>query len=119
MDCATDCPAKVGTSGSIPMPTTTKSQATRAAVGGHGRLHALGPFEPGDLILAAQLDAVRAVDRGERCADLLAQHPFQRRSVGKYRGHPNPELGQGGGHLATDEPHSHHHRAPIRVALPA
>ena len=109
MDCATACPAKVGISGSIPTPDDDEVAGHADTIGGHDRLHAVVSFKPSDLILAAQLDAVLAVDRAERCADLVAQHPFERRLLGKYGGHPNPELRQGGGHLATDEPHPHDH----------
>ena len=114
--CATG-DAKVGTSGSIPMPTTAKSHGDAIAVGGHGRLHAFGPLEGGDLVSAQQLDAVRAVERADHRADLLAQNPFEGHALGKDRGHPNPELRQGGRHLAADEPHAHHHRVPIRHGL--
>src|ERR1700757_1916692 len=90
-----------------------------AVIGGHRRLHTLAPLEPDDLILAAQLDAVGGVDRGERCADLFPQHVLQRRPPRKYRSHTNPELRQGSSHLAADAPHPDHHRSPIfsRLAL--
>ncbi len=62
--------------------------------GGQGGLDALGAFEPDDLLLASQLDALALVDGEERCAERLAQHLLQRRRLGKDRRDPNPELRQ-------------------------
>ena len=60
------------------------------AGGGHGRLHPLGPLEGGDLTLGEQLDAVRAVERGDRRADLLAEHPFEGHAARERPRSPEP-----------------------------
>ena len=87
------------------------------AVGGHGRLHAFGPFEGDDLSLGQQLDALREVKPADHHADLLAQNPFEGCALREGRGHPNPKLRQGGRDLAADEAHAHDHRVAIRHSL--
>jgi hypothetical protein len=87
------------------------------AVGGHGGLHALGPFEGGDVSFGQQLGAFRAVKPADHRADLLAQNPFKGYALREGRGHPNPELRQGGRDLAADEAHAQDHRVAIRHSL--
>jgi hypothetical protein len=84
---------------------------------GHDRLDPFGPFERGHLLSGEQLDPVRLVDGGDQRADLSAHHPLQRGLAGEDRGHLNAELRQRGRHLATDEPHADHDRAPTRHRL--
>ena len=50
-------------------------------------------------------------------ADLLAQNPFEGYALREGRGHPNPELRQGGRDLAADEAHAHDDRVAIRHGL--
>ena len=50
-------------------------------------------------------------------AGLVAQDPFQRVCPWEDRRDLHPELGEGGGYLAADEPHAHHDRAPARLRL--
>jgi len=57
------------------------------------------------------------VNPADQCAELLAEDPLQRVAAGKDGGDLHPELGQGGRHLAADEPHAHHHRTPSRHGL--
>jgi len=57
------------------------------------------------------------VDGADQRADLSAQDPVQRGPAGKDRSHPNPSCRQRGRHLATDEPHADHDRAPARRRL--
>jgi Lyase len=80
-------------------------------VGGHHRRQPLGPLERGHPGSSQQPDPVRAVNRTDQCAGLLAQDPVQRVSRRKNGGYPDPELGQGGRHLAADETHAHHYCA--------
>jgi hypothetical protein len=65
-----------------------------------------------DLGSGEQPDPVRAVNMTDEGAELFAQDPFQRVPARKDRGDLHAELCQGSGHLAADEPHAHHHRAP-------
>ena len=88
-------------------------------VGQHRRLQPFGPLERGDLRAGEQPDALGAVDPADQCAELLAEDPFQRVLAGKDCGDLQlRELGQGGRHLAADEPHAHHQRTPSRHGLP-
>ena len=87
------------------------------AAGGHDRLDPLGSLERGDLISGA---AARPRSRGgsrRTAAPSSSPRTRSRGPPGKDRGHPNPELRQGGRHLATDEPHPDDYRVPIRGGL--
>ena len=82
------------------------------------------PSNARDAVAAEQLDAVLAVDRGERRCDLLAEHALERQLPWQHRGDVHTELRQRSGDLAADEPHPHDHRVPAchglaldRVAL--
>jgi hypothetical protein len=86
-------------------------------VGQHHRLQPLGPLERGNLRSGEQPDALGAVNPADQGAELLAEDPLQRVPARKDRGDLDPELGQGGRHLAADEPHAHHHRTPSRHGL--
>ena len=99
------------------MPATAKSHAMRFPLAVTAVCNRSLPFKRHDLILGADFDAVRAVDRRDRCADLGAEYPSSG-TFRKDRGHPNPELRQRGRDLATDETHAYDHRAPIRNGLP-
>ena len=63
-----DAPTNAGTTGSIPMPATTKSQAMRSPAAVTTASTRSAPFEGGDLVSGPQLDAVRAVDRADQRA---------------------------------------------------
>ncbi len=100
-------------------PDATDGEVARdtIAAGRPDRLQPLGALERRHLVPSQQLDAVRAVDGADHCADLLAQDLLQGNSPGKDGGNANPELCQGGRHLATNEAHADYYRAPIRHSL--
>ena len=66
---------------------------------------------------SAELDALIAVERADRSADLLAEHPLERHAAGKRRRHLNAELRQGSRDLAADEAHPDDHGASTRRHL--
>ena len=64
------------------------------AVGRDDGFDAFGPLKGYDLVSRQELHPVTAVDVGELCTELPAQHPLKGSLAGEYGGHPNPELSQ-------------------------
>src|SRR4030095_15219728 len=105
-------PATAGTSGSIPTPTTAKSHPTRSPSASTAASSRSVPSHAATRPAASRAAPCAASLPADQGAERLAEDPLQRVPAGKDRGDLHPELGQGGRHLAADEPHAHHHRTP-------
>src|SRR5207245_8331819 len=73
-----------------------------------GAFDPAGTFEPDHLVAVHELDPCVAMDARHDLAHLRAEDGLERSSSRKYSAHVNAHLGQGGGHLRADEPHSNH-----------